>query len=58
MNDKDKQPTSGFVSDIGDESDFNSTRHNGGFTNISEAYVSNRALTAFSLPFVTASAIC
>lgn len=36
----DKQPTSGFVSDIGDESDFNSTRHNGGFTNISEAYVS------------------
>lgn len=40
MNDKDKQPTSGFVSDIGDESDFNSTRHNGGFTNISEAYVS------------------
>lgn len=36
----DKQPTSGFVSDIDDENDFNSTRHNGGFSNISEAYVS------------------
>lgn len=45
MNDKDKQPTSGFVSDIGDESDFNSTRHNGGFTNISEAYVSKSGFT-------------
>ena len=33
MNDKDKQPTSGFVSDIGDENDFNSTRLNGGFSN-------------------------
>lgn len=41
----DKQPTSGFVSDIGDESDFNSTRHNGGFTNISEAYVSKSGFT-------------
>ena len=45
MNDKDKQPTSGFVSDIGDESDFNSTRHNGGFSNISEAYVSKSGFT-------------
>ena len=45
MNDKDKQPTSGFVSDIGDESDFDSTRHNGGFTNISEAYVSKSGFT-------------
>ena len=36
----DNKPTSGFVADIDDENDFNSTRHNGGFSNISEAYVS------------------
>ncbi len=36
----DKQPTSDFVADIDDENGFNSTRHNGGFSNISEAYVS------------------
>ena len=36
----DNKPTSGFVADIDDENDFNSSRHNGGFSNISEAYVS------------------
>lgn len=41
----DNKPTSGFVADIDDENDFNSTRHNGGFTNISEAYVSKSGFT-------------